>query len=44
MFFVGNELKFDNLFWGKDRLEFVEDMLVSGDIRFKGVDHMRALL
>ena len=27
----------DELFWGKDRLDFVEDMLVAGEIREKGL-------
>ena len=31
-FLVGEEL-----FWGKDRLDFVEDMLVMGEIREKGL-------
>ena len=38
-FFVGGDM-----FWGKDRLEFIEDMLVAGEVRTKGVAHMRARL
>ena len=37
-FVVGEEL-----FWGKDRLDFVEDMLVAGEIREKGLSVMSKL-
>jgi hypothetical protein len=29
------------MFWGKDRLTFLEDLIVAGEIRTRGVDIIR---